>query len=472
MDMLQQIIQLITILFLLSMVCERIADFLKYYISESHVFKIHKDFFKVGDTLTKYPNDESKEKARVFRILKINAWSGILLAAILKADLIKIFNNITEPTKALGWNNLENYKTFVDWGLLPFGIVLTGLFISFGSKFWHDLLDLLYQIKNTKRVLSDPDTYKTDNIKSLQKIFNTYQSDFIKAAYLEAQTKYMAIDCVKAIGIKRNDLGFYFEVTVDKNNPDIEPFYQYLLNDGTPQNIPVKIIVLAEGDSIKALSYNLSAKVFNMKNKLAYGTIGVVVKKQNDDSGKKYLLTCCHNVLDTFGSIDNSSPDTKYTGISNSKFETKIGTVSNAFIDHEIDAALIEITPENEDLIKNFVPKMGHINNNRDLNTSDEKKLRTSIYGATTYGVNNKSSKGVLNSLYNTIEITYKKYGGKKVAMINLIQISNKALPGDSGSCVLDSRCNLLGLVVAGSNEVTYVMPIKTLLIKLNLQIA
>lgn len=470
--MLQQIIQLITLLFLLSMVCERIADFLKYYMSDSHVFKIQKDFFKVGDTLTKFPNDELKEKERVFRILKINTWSGILLATILKADLIKIFNNVEAPGKVLGWNNLSEYRTLSDFIFLPLGIILTGCFISFGSKFWHDLLDLLYQIKNTKRVLSDPETYKVDNTKSLQKIFNTYQSDFIKAAYLEAQTKYMAMDNVKAIGIKSNDLGFYFEITIDKNNPDIEPFYQYLLDDGTPQNIPVKIVVLAEGDSIKALSLNLSAKVFNMKNKPAYGTIGVVVKKQNDQTDKKYLLTCCHNVLETFGVIDNSSLHTEDAGVSNSNFETKIGTVSYAFIDHEIDAALIEITPENENIIINFVPKMGHINNYRELNRSDEKKVKTSIYGATTYGVNDKSSKGVLNSLYNTIEITYKKYGDKKITMMNLIQISNKALPGDSGSCVVDSRCNLLGLIVAGSDEVTYVMPIKTLLMKLNLQIA
>jgi len=470
--MLQQIIQLITILFLLSMVCERIADFLKYYMSDSHVFKIQKDFFKVGDTLTKFPNDELKEKERVFRILKINVWSGILLAAILKADFIKIFNNITEPTKALGWNNLDNYQTFVDWGLLPFGIVLTGLFISFGSKFWHDLLDLLYQIKNTKRVLSDPETYKVDNTKSLQKIFNTYQSDFIKAAYLEAQTKYMAMDNVKAIGIKSNDLGFYFEITIDKNNPDIEPFYQYLLDDRTPQNIPIKIVVLAEGDSIKALSFNLSAKVFNMNNPPSYGTIGFVVKKQNDQTDKKYLLTCCHNVLETFGVIDKSSLHTEDVGVSNSIFETKIGTVYNAFIDHEVDAALIEITSENENLILNSVPQMADVNDYRTLKRKDEKNVETWIFGARTYGEMDKTSEGMVNSLYNTVEITYEKYGNKKITMMNLIQISNKALPGDSGSCVVDRSCKLLGLVVAGSDEVTYVMPVKTLLMKLNLQIA
>jgi hypothetical protein len=53
MDILQQIIQLVTILFLLSMVCERIADFLKHYLSDSQLLGIKQDFFKIGDTITK-----------------------------------------------------------------------------------------------------------------------------------------------------------------------------------------------------------------------------------------------------------------------------------------------------------------------------------------------------------------------------------------------------------------------------------
>jgi hypothetical protein len=141
MDMLQQIIQLVTILFLLSMVCERIADFLKHYLCGS-------DFFNIGDTITKFPGQDNKEQARAYRVLKINVWCGIITAAILKADLIKIFNKIDDPGKTIGWSNISEY-TILDGVFLIPGIILTGCFISFGSKFWHDLLDLLYQIKNT-----------------------------------------------------------------------------------------------------------------------------------------------------------------------------------------------------------------------------------------------------------------------------------------------------------------------------------
>lgn len=465
MDILQQIIQLVIILFLLSMVCERIADFLKNYLSDSYILKIKKEFFKVGNTITKFPNDDAKEKARAFRILKINVWSGILLALILKADLIKIFNNITEPGRTLGWNNITEYKA-LDFVLLPFGIILTGCFISFGSKFWHDLLDILYEIKNTKRILADPDTYKVDNTKSLQKLFDTYQSDFMKAAYLEAKTKYMAMESVKAIAIKSNDQGYYFEITVNEPNPDIQPFHQYLLDDGTPKNIPIKIVVVS--DPIIAQSINLASRIFDINEPSNWGTLGVVVKMQGQESTKKYLLTCCHNIIKPVRKITENEPhQIKAATMNPATFE--IGTVYKGDRDHEMDAALIEIQT-NE--IINSVPQMGYPQKARQLLNKDAGNVTAYIYGARSATENQTISKGIVTSIYNTIKI---KYGEEYFTLINMIAISNNdravSKGGDSGACVLDSDNNVIGLVVAGDSQTTYVMPIKTLLTKLNVQL-
>lgn len=466
MDMLQQIIQLVTILFLLSMVCERIADFLKNYLSDSYVFRIQKDFFKVGDTLTKFPQDDAKEQVRAFRILKINIWSGILLALILKADLIKIFNHITEPGKTLGWNNITDYKA-LDFVLLPFGTVLTGCFISFGSKFWHDLLDILYQIKNTKRVLADPETYKVNNTKTLQKLFDTYQSDFIKAAYLEAKTKYMAMDSVIAIGIKSNDLGYYFEITVNKNNPNIEPFHQYLLDDGTPQNIPIKIVVAT--DKIIAQSLDLSARVFDIEQeKDNWGTLGVIVKPLDNNSNKRYLLTCCHNVVKPIRTI----PDTKNSVIEAGAKEKEtsdliqIGKVFKADRDHEMDAALIEIDQQID--VSNYIPNNGTPQGVRELVNSDRNVLKGYIYGA-----KSGAKEGTITSLYNEIKITYNS--NEEFTIVDTIAISNNGNSisngGDSGACVVDSKNNVIGLVVAGNSKTTYVLPIQTLLSKFKVKL-
>jgi hypothetical protein len=469
--MLNQVIQLTTILFLLSMICERIADFLKHYLSESHLFKIQKEFFRIGDTLTKFPSDGIKEKERAYRILKINIWSGILLAAILKADLIKIFNDIENPGNTLGWNNLEIYKIEgVNWyqnpnyWFLPFGIILTGGFISFGSKFWHDLLDILYQIKNAKRVLADPETYKIDNIKTLQNLFNTYQSDFIKAAYLEAKSKYMAFDKVNAIGIKSNDLGYYFEITVTQNEPTIGQYFQYLLDDGTPQNIPIKIVLVT--DEILAHKVDLSARVFDINRQDNWGTLGVLVKPIDSNASKHYLLTCCHNVVYPIRNVSASDPNPIKVGTIDLT-TIELGNVVKANRDHEMDAALIEIDRQKID-ISNYIPNNGTPQNARELVNSDRNNLKVYIFGAKS-GFN----EGIVTSLYNEIKI---KYSANDVfTIVDTIAVSNNgnsiSQSGDSGSCVVDEKNNVIGLVVAGNSKTTYILPIKTLLNKLNVKL-
>lgn len=465
--MLEQIIQLVTILFLLSMVCERIADFLKHYLCGN-------EFFGIGDTITKSPGDDIKEQARAYRILKINVWCGVLVSAILKADLIKIFNNIKDPGKTIGWNNINSYNTLDSFLLIP-GIFLTGCFISFGSKFWHDLLDILYQVKNAKRVLADPQTYKIDNINTLQKVFNTYQSEFIKAAYLEAKTKYMAMENVKAIGIKNNDLGYYFEITVSKNDTSINQSYQYLLDDGTPQNIPIKIVVLSNNDRIIAHNVDLSGKIFDMANPDNWGTLGVIVKPLDENSSKRYLLTCCHNVVNPIKNIPTSNGGTDLIkgGTVNNGSNFELGKVTQAERDHEIDAALIEIDPSKISAIINSVPKMGAPQKPRQLFNKDAGNVKVFIYGAKSGNESNTTSKGVVTSIYNEIKVTYNS--NEEFTIVNTIAVSNNntaiSQAGDSGACVLDSKNDVIGLVVAGSSEVTYLLPINTLLSKLNVQL-
>lgn len=49
------------------------------------------------------------------------------------------------------------------------GYIVTGLFLSLGSKFWHDLLGILYKYKNARQTLSKADTYtSTDDPKKIQ----------------------------------------------------------------------------------------------------------------------------------------------------------------------------------------------------------------------------------------------------------------------------------------------------------------
>ena len=479
MEIFQITIQIALILFLLSMISEKIIDFLKHYLSDSYLFGIQKEYCKIGDTLTKFPQEDLREQVRKYRILKINLWSGILISTIIKADISRIFARIKEPGKVFGWNNLSDYET-LDFFLLPFGIILAGCFISFGSKFWHDFLDLLFQVKNTKRKLADPELFQADNTNKLQKLLDTYQSDFIKAAYLEARTKFMAMESVKAIGIKSNDIGYYFEITVCQYEPSIEQYYQYLLEDGTPQNIPIKIVLLESNDNILAQSVDLSAKIFELNNPDSWGTLGVLVKPIDESNDKRYLLTCCHNIVKPIRNIPDSQLSEIQVGTIDSTEVINIGTVFKASRDFEMDAALIEIDTGNQ-IIINSVPKMGNPQRARQLVNRDAGNETAYIFGARSGREGKSVLKGTVTGVYNTIKVDYENQTAdlsiqkEEFTLINTISISNngKAIskPGDSGACVLDSENNVIGLVVAGNRQVTYALPIKTLLNKLNVQL-
>ncbi len=466
-DMLEQIIQLVTILFLLSMVCERVADFLKHYLNNSQRLGI-------GDTITKFPGDDIKEQARAYRILKINVWCGIITAAVLKADLIRIFNNIQEPGTTLGWDKISAYwgehKYLVCspdfWFLFP-GIVLTGCFISFGSKFWHDLLDLLYQIKNAKRVLSDSETYKIDNVDTLSKRLNTYQSEYIQEAYLQAKRELFANPNVKAVSLQYNTQGYYyFEVTLKAPDASIPSFYKFSPREGGPVTIPITTTILGNDDIIPH-TINLGYKIANSKTIANFGTLGCIVAKKSDTKNQHYILTCYHNVVDPDSGF-SFKKDTINIVLPDKPTES-IGEIEYGVRDHEIDAALIRIDPKQLGNIVNDLPGgLGSPKQERRLTNGD---VKNGVF-ALMYGAASGSQFGTVSSVYTDVKI---KYEDGEHELLNLIAISRngKAIsqPGDSGGCVIDENNNMLGLLVAGNKTTSYVIPASVLLTKLNLRL-
>ncbi|MCW4470800.1 S1 family peptidase [Flavobacterium sp. MFBS3-15] len=456
--MLDEIIPLTVVLFLLSMVCERIADFLKHYLCGSKLFRIK-------DTLTKFPNDDNKEKARYYRIMKINIWCGIIVAAIFKADFIMIFNNMDDPGKTLGWTKEvlnEYYKEPIDYFIMVLGIALTGCFISFGSKFWHDLLDILYTIKNTRRVANDPATYEIDNAAALKKAAETYQSDFIQAAFLEVKAKFMANNNVKSISMKRRADGYYFEVSVEKSDAAIEPWYVYQAGGGIRHSIAVKQVVLEAGDKIVIQSVDLSSRIFDMQKPDGYGTIGVLVRKKESGAASRSLLTCFHNVSEPpYDTSKAIKAGTLYPGAA-----TEIGDVVKKILDHEADAALIDINTDID--IRNYVPRMGTPGTARRLYNKD-----VDVTDVCLFGTKSGFRSGKVTGVYADIKIDYP--GDRERTLINLIVISDNGTAmskgGDSGCCVLDKDGKVIGIVLGGRKAETYVLPINTLIDRMDVEL-
>lgn len=131
----EHLTQVLLTLFILSLVAERLTNFLKLKREKLRLKKAG-----------------SEEKERQLKILRLAVLSGLMVAAIVKADFFEMINpqheqGITSWEVYLSqWKAVEGSKIWLSIRLI-IGIIITGLFISQGSKFFHDLLDIMLQFK-------------------------------------------------------------------------------------------------------------------------------------------------------------------------------------------------------------------------------------------------------------------------------------------------------------------------------------
>lgn len=141
-----KLIEIGIILFILSLISERLTNYIKLYLP---ILRQDKETPPEVKDLEKQRKRVQKRERITFLLALV---CGLVTAFASKADLFLLINTPTvEYTKALdlGWEGYKESGGKLFQTLL--GCFLTGIFLSFGSKFWHDALDLLFQIKNLRR---------------------------------------------------------------------------------------------------------------------------------------------------------------------------------------------------------------------------------------------------------------------------------------------------------------------------------
>lgn len=119
-----------TILFVLSLISERLANLIKLNWGRLRTRRI----------------SPSLEKIREQEVTWLSVACGWIVAILAGADLFHLLADgklisIFEPSL---YENDEYGKALV-------GVFLSGLFISLGSKFWHDVLDIVLQFSTLKK---------------------------------------------------------------------------------------------------------------------------------------------------------------------------------------------------------------------------------------------------------------------------------------------------------------------------------
>jgi hypothetical protein len=143
MEAFEPLINLFTVLTVLSIASERLSNMMKLRNPDLAVKK----------------HDESAEKQREEKITTRAVLIAILLALLVKADFFEILSKLHEPWSTLGWVRVQTGEwvrshAFQNAGTVIyacFGCIVTGIAMGFGSKFWHDVLDMVYQLREAAK---------------------------------------------------------------------------------------------------------------------------------------------------------------------------------------------------------------------------------------------------------------------------------------------------------------------------------
>jgi hypothetical protein len=132
----QPLINLLVLLTALSLASERLANAMK-----------------LGDAdLREKKGSPQEEKARERRIALRALAASVALAVFMKADFFEILSHLDAPWDTLGWALPVEEQWTVSLFLQSFtGTIVTGVSLAFGSKFWHDVLDLVHGVRGAVR---------------------------------------------------------------------------------------------------------------------------------------------------------------------------------------------------------------------------------------------------------------------------------------------------------------------------------
>lgn len=132
-------------------------------------------------------------------------------------------------------------------------------------------------------------------------------------------------------------------------------------------------------------------------------------------------------------------------------------TATKLDVTNEVDAAVAK--PVQDDVLKNELYEIGQVNGT----TEAEVGMSVQKSGRTT-----AVTHGIIDAVDVTVEVGY---GASRTARYEHQVLTNDMSdPGDSGSLIVDSQRRAVGLLFAGSDEVTVFSPIQIVMAKLSIK--
>ncbi|MDJ1484227.1 hypothetical protein QNI16_27260 [Cytophagaceae bacterium YF14B1] len=429
-------------------------------------------------------NETEAKKYEDF-VLRLSIFSGILVAIILKADLFKLLNINTIPQNSLGWSTshwVYVFKNDQPLTLIPkvfkvlIGCFAAGIFISFGSKFWHDLLDIILQIKELRRKLVDEKTYNNvTTIKQLDERIELYSDEIVKGAieqnYLLLNGDSNDLSCEFILRNGKMDRGILVRAKSPTTLINIPAVVDYTtqLNKFT---VYVQTVYVGTAETCATIQIGGEAGNLVGKKINGYGTVGCIIKQKGSDD--PMILSCYHVLKSDKHNWERMSiltpSEHQQIIIRENGVDQYVAILEHGYRNDRADIAYAKII--NKWLLDKSIFKGMAVPTSYRTVTKDDARNRTRIYfkGKT----NQKEKYGFIYSESCPLSnITYAgdpgKWNFKELIAITKLDSQNRLIKvsekGDSGSIVYDEQTNAaLGMVVAQDKAFTYLIPFDRIL--------
>jgi hypothetical protein len=468
-DILDSLVSIFIILFILSVIVEKITQLIRKYAPfikpQSRIKRS-----KAGQvTASVWRNIHKKETGNFKELDKriereVNSLSftiGVVIALIFRVDLIKMFR-APDPRTVLFWSDGTTYDSYEKFAFV-FSIAMTGFFLTFGSKFFHDVLDNLLQIKNLKRKLLDDNTYNVETIKQLDEYIAKTYTEIIQAAIDQNQSLLEHPDRVSpplhGKTMKKSRLVDCIDIHLSGADRGSIPHAVTVKLSGL-QTITIPVNVILDVETPTAL--NRQGDTIACSDSIAFkGTICCKVRRTDQ---KVYLLTCSHVLTNGSGRNLFGEIHKPISGIIAEGFDCNF---TWAVCNDDVDLAALQ--PEADDF--NYV-----------ISPKKERKLTPADMLSTKVKVVKQNGRvredGMVVNFCSPRPIPI-QYTDGKFNIRNLIILSKVTkveenmvyatltIPGDSGACVYDENDHPIGMIIAGNSKFSYAVAMPDILRKL-----
>ncbi len=461
MDFIDKLIGVVSILFLLSFVVENITFFLRKYFfpKTARNSARFKNFWYGGNADTE--NLGIDEPAG--QVIGASVLISIIVAFLFKVDLLSMLR-ANDPTAQIAFI-FENGNG-IRLSNIP-GIIVSGFFLSLGSKLFHDLLDLILQIKNTRKAIGAASGSFT-NFKTaggVKKIVTAENIDpllknYIKEHIAEIKNWGKVVSVSTFLSESNGDLINGIKVGLEDDEvKDVPATIAITLPNGTTRNILIeKEINLG---APQTTSLNSGAFIHNQDASMEdFGSVGIPLT--DPDTGELFVCTCFH-VVNREGHWDAWRPFVHdKVVLKTSEGAEAPGRIFSAVFDKSLDVALINVS--NDMAVDTNLWGKGNVRNWRAAGFADQGKTQVRVRGANT----KKPATGIISE-YGAVLMGIKYPGGKRHELFNLIKIKGLGaddssppitMAGDSGALVVSQDNMAIGMIVAIHGAFSYAMPI------------